>query len=171
MFPAEAVMSEKMLAKIIVEAENFPGSAELFLVREHFKIGISPNIRYIGENVRKFFYDLVVGRSEEQRIFGYILGDKISGDELVRQFGRNDGLSFVVAWHFLRKQPFGGSGFLLTNGMTNIFLDSGFSIGLFWWRGGWSVRAYPAGAAHSRIWFKNNQVILIQPFLAPRVIQ
>ena len=59
----------------------------------------------------------------ELSVSGHILSESISGNDLVRNFGRPGGISFVVAWHFLKKQPNGENGFLLTNGTTNIFCD------------------------------------------------
>lgn len=148
-------------AKIVTRVENFPGSDEPFIIKDNFVERFNPRIGYVGKNVKNNFYPLIIPPVRELSIQGFILGETVSGDELVRGFGRSDALSFVVAWHLIKKQPFGESGFLLTNGSTNVFLDCGFSIGIFWWMNGWSIRAYPAGVISPRPWFEGNQVVLI----------
>jgi hypothetical protein len=67
----------------------------------------------------------------------------------------------VVAWNLLLGQPYGQGGYLNTNGMTNVFLGFDFSIGVFWYKGGWSIRAYPADAPKQRIWYAGNQVMVV----------
>jgi hypothetical protein len=155
-----------MFIKRVTTGLNFPGTIKSFDIKEHFSVKQDPiQISYIGENIKKFFWGRVISPIGRHDISAYLLGEKVSTRGLIDHFGDMRGYSFPIAWHFMLDQPRGESGFLQTDGMTNIFLDSSlkssFSIGVFRHYKGWVIRAYPMNIEPQRCWFSNNQVIVL----------
>lgn len=140
----------------------FPGSSE-FVVRDHFAVGFEPvNISYLGANFRKFFLDLVVAPQPAGFYCTMNLTDRLSGPQIIEQFGVGHMAALPVAWHLLMLQRASQPGALFTNGLSNILIPPGseYSVGIFWFRGAWSIRAYPFESAKPRGWFAGNQVIV-----------
>jgi|GEM_PF-2097154 len=140
----------------------FPGSGE-FVVREHFKTGFDPvNISYLGANFRQIFLAQVIAPQPAGFYSAQNLTGRLTGPQIVEAFGADHMASLPVAWHLLMAQRASDSGALFTNGLTNIVIPpgDGYSVGIFWFRGAWSIRAYPFEADKPRGWFAGNQVIV-----------
>ena len=60
LFLLEAIMVRDISEKIVIHAENFPGNDEPFVIKDHFGERFNPRIGYVGENVKNFFYDLII---------------------------------------------------------------------------------------------------------------
>jgi len=147
----------------VIKHSAFLGSKVDFVVKDNFYVRSQPiNIHYVGENIRDFFWGKVIGPMSAYHIFAYKLGKNTSTSDLINHFGGGDGSSLVVAWNLLLDQPYGQGGYLDTEGRTNIFLGLDYSIGVFWYKNGWSIRAYPANAKRERIWYAENQVIILK---------
>ena len=141
---------------------HFPGSAE-FVVRDHFAVGFEPvNISYLGANFRRIFLDLVVAPQPSGFYSAMNLTQRLTGPQIVEQFGADHMAGLPVAWHLLMLQRANDPGALYTSGLTNILVPPGsnYSVGIFWFRGAWSIRAYPFEAEKPRGWFAGNQVIV-----------
>jgi hypothetical protein len=140
----------------------FPGSSE-FVVRDHFAVGFEPvNISYLGANFRDVFLDLVVAPQPEGFYSTMNLTERLTGPQITKQFGVDRMAALPIAWHLLMLQRADDPGALFTNGLTSILIPpgSGYSVGIFWFRGAWSIRAYPFEAEKPRGWFAGNQVIV-----------
>jgi len=140
----------------------FPGSGE-FVVREHFKVGFDPvHISYLGANFLKVFVDQVIPAQPAGFYSTMNLTERLTGPQIVEQVGEERMATLPVAWHLLMAQRTSDTGALFTNGLTNILIPpgDGYSVGIFWFRGAWSIRAYPFVAAKPRGWFAGNQVIV-----------
>jgi hypothetical protein len=140
----------------------FPGSSE-FVVRDHFAVGFEPvNISYLGANFRKVFLDLVFPPQPTGFYRTMNLTERRTGPQIIEKFGMDHMAALPVAWHLLMLQRASEPGALFTNGLTNILIppDAGYSVGIFWFRGAWSIRAYPFESEKPRGWFAGNQVIV-----------
>ena len=140
----------------------FPGSSE-FVVRDHFAVGFEPvQISYLGANFKTVFLDLVVGAQPAGFYSTMNLTERLTGPQIVEQLGEDRMASLPVAWHLLMLQRAHEPGALFTNGLTNILIPpgAGYSVGIFWFRGAWSIRAYPFRSDKPRGWFAGNQVIV-----------
>lgn len=140
----------------------FPGSGE-FVVRDHFAVGFEPvNISYLGANFREVFLDTVVAAQPAGVYCTMNLTERLTGPQIAEQFGTESMAALPVAWHLLMAQRASESGALFTNGLTNILLPPGsnYSVGIFWFRGAWSIRAYPFESEKTRRWFAGNQVVV-----------
>jgi hypothetical protein len=140
----------------------FPGSGE-FVVRDHFTVGFEPvQISYLGANFRKVFLDLVVAPQPAGFYSAMNLTERLTGPQIVEQFGAEHMAALPVAWHLLTLQRSSEPGALYTSGLTNILIPPGsdYSVGIFWFRGAWSIRAYPFESDNPRRWFAGNQVIV-----------
>ncbi|MDR3719152.1 MAG: hypothetical protein P4K98_10140 [Bryobacteraceae bacterium] len=140
----------------------FPGSGE-FVVRDHFAVGFEPvQISYLGANFRKVFLDLVVAPRPAGIYSAMNLTERLTGPQIVEQFGAEHMAALPVAWHLLTLQRSSEPGALYTSGLTNILIPPGsdYSVGIFWFRGAWSIRAYPFQSDNPRRWFAGNQVIV-----------
>ena len=140
----------------------FPGSPE-FIVRTHFVVGFEPvHISYLGANFKTVFLDHVVAPQPAGFYSTMNLTERLSGPRIIEQFGANRMATLPVAWHLLTLQRMHEPGALFTNGLTNIVIPPGadYSVGVFWFRGAWSIRAYPFQADKPRGWFAGNQVIV-----------
>jgi hypothetical protein len=140
----------------------FPGSEE-FRVRDHFAVGFDPvHIAYLGENFRHALLDLVVPPEPAGFFSTRNLTERLTGPQIVERFGSSCHVTLPVVWHLLREHESGLPGALLTTGQTNILIHPGvdYTIGIFWFRGGWSIRAYPFQSEKQRAWFAGNQVLV-----------
>ena len=140
----------------------FPGSSE-FVVRDHFAVGFDPvHISYLGANFKAVFLDQVVAAQPAGFYSTMNLTERLTGPQIIEQFGADRMASLPVAWHLLMLQRASEPGALFTSGLTNILIPPGsdYSVGIFWFRGAWSIRAYPFHSDKPRGWFAGNQVIV-----------
>ena len=140
----------------------FPGSGQ-FSIRDHFAVGFEPvHIGYLGENFRRTYLDLVVPPESPGDFSTRNLTERLSGPQIVERFGESCLVPLPVAWHLLLQHASGQPGALLTNGQTNILIHPGvdYTLGIFWFHGGWSIRAYPFHSDKQRAWFAGNRVIV-----------
>jgi hypothetical protein len=140
----------------------FPGSSE-FVVSDRFTVGFDPvQISYLGANFKEIFLDLVVAPQPAGFYSAMNLTERLTGPQIVEQFGAEHMATLPVAWHLLMLQSSSEPGALYTSGLTNILIPPGsdYSVGIFWFRGAWSIRAYPFQSDNPRRWFAGNQVIV-----------
>ncbi len=140
----------------------FPGSSE-FVVRDHFTVGFDPvHISYLGANFKAIFLDQAVAAQPAGFYSTMNLTERLTGPQILDRFGADHMASLPVAWHLLMLQRASEPGALFTSGLTNILIPPGsdYSVGIFWFRGAWSIRAYPFHSDRPRGWFAGNQVIV-----------
>lgn len=133
-----------------------------------FKVGFDPiRIKYLGENFQKLLENRLLPGEAFHQYEARVLSAEALCEDFTRHFGNRCFTSLSLVGALLLKQPYGEAGILLTNGKTNIFVVSEagghiFSVGVFWYQGGWSIRAYPFTTldGKNRKWFVGNQIIL-----------
>lgn len=136
----------------------FPGSQEFFVDR-YFKKGFNPaNIKYLGENFVRNFQDLILPPFNSGYYSAGTLAREMTGLEIIKFFGEHVLVPLPVLWHLLSSQE----EVLLKSGRTTIIIPPGskYSIGTFFYGGGWSIRAYHLRSKEKiRTWYKGNQIL------------
>lgn len=130
--------------------------------------GYNPvRIKYIGENIANLLEVGVFYRKICSNYQALKLSETSTGIDFLSTFGDGCFGCFGLVWSMLLKQPYGEAGVLSTNGTTNIFVVAGknhsiYTIGVFWYDGGWSIRGYPliVPGKKPRQWFAGNQIIV-----------
>ena len=103
----------------------FPGSSE-FVVRDHFTVGFDPvHISYLGANFQAVFLDQVVAAQPAGFYSTMNLTERLTGPQIIEQFGADRMASLPVAWHLLMLQRASEPGALFTSGLTNILIPPG----------------------------------------------
>lgn len=132
-----------------INTVTIPARAERFVASEQFVLNYGSKaepgvlIAYLGDNLKSWFSGKTEGPTAETKLrYSKVVKSSANGP-ILAELGDRAGTTLAQIWALMELQPNGEDGILLTNGWGNIFYMDDRAVHVFWYGGGWLVRAAP----------------------------